>query len=375
MASNANLLVSPLQFSYDRRNGFHIQDRHQVYKRCDPKELHTLLIYDEEAAKYTKKGKLRKNPPRHTDPTHHFYSAQLTHYGLPSPTSKQAAKAALLEAYESEEGLTVPPHILQCEERLRAQYRAKEARLLEEENERWRRHCEKEEKQRVKRKRQEDDLVAEIEGATASKKKQQTDVKPLDIQKLAGSYIIVAPKISEGWNCQDPLQLKLALSSTAKHLWGTFNFDVFEGKMRSQSLDTPTTTNRTIRFHWRGRETGEGESTFGPENIAKFEFLPSGSFKGRMYWDSAGKFDIKGKLAEGGDGVGGLEGGVEEWKKGYWAITEANYNRECASRWGGWGGDSDDDEVEENSDTEREVEEDSDVGREDEEDFDTEREF
>ena len=199
--------------------------------------------------------------------------------------------------------------------------------------------------------------------------------KPLDIQKLAGSYIVVAPKVSEGWDCEGPLQLKLAPSSTAKHLWGTFNFGVFEGKMRSQSLDTPTKTNRTIRFHWRGRETGEGESTFGPENIAKFKFLPSGSFKGRMYWDSAGKFDIKGKLAEGGDGVGGLEGGVEDWKKGYWALNEANYDRECASRWGGWGGDSDDDEVEQNSDTEREREEDGDAGREGEEDWDTEREF
>ncbi|KAL8837397.1 MAG: hypothetical protein Q9176_005703 [Flavoplaca citrina] len=297
MASKPNSLVSSLHFSYDRLNGFHIQDRHQAYKRCDPEELHALLIYDEEAAKYTKKGKLRKNPPRHTDPTHHFYSAQLTHYGLPSSTSKQAAKAALLEAYKSEEGLIVPPHILQCEATLRAQHRAKEAKLLEEEEERWRKQCEQEEKQRVKRKRQEDDLVAEIEEAAACKKKQKTDVKPLDIYKLAGSYIIVAPKVSEGWDCEGPLQLKLAPSSTAKHLWGTFNFGVFEGKMRSQSLDTPTKTNRTIRFYWRGRETGEGESTFGPENIAKFKFLPSGSFKGRMYWDSAGKFDIKGKLA------------------------------------------------------------------------------
>ncbi|KAL8881003.1 MAG: hypothetical protein Q9198_001701 [Flavoplaca austrocitrina] len=316
MASKPNYLVSPLHFSYDRRNGFHIQNRHEIYKRCDPEELHALLTYDEEAAKYTKKGKLRKNPPRHTDPNHDFYSAQLAHHGLLSSPSKQAAKAALLEAYKSKEGLIVPPHILRYEERLRAQHRAKEARLLEEEEERWRKQCEQEEKQSVKRKRQEDDLVAEIEEAAACKKKHKGEPvispvirsywsttnamllqTPLDIQKLAGSYIIVAPKVSEGWDCEGPLQLKLAPSSTAKHLWGTFNFGVFEGKMRSQSLDTPTKTNRTIRFHWRGRETGEGKSTFGPENIAKFKFLPSGSFKGRMYWDSAGKFDIKGKLA------------------------------------------------------------------------------
>ncbi|KAL8875795.1 MAG: hypothetical protein Q9198_005896 [Flavoplaca austrocitrina] len=101
----------------------------------------------------------------------HQESAQLAHYGIPLSTTKQAAKAALLEAYESEQGLIVPQHILQCEERLRAQYRAKEARLLEEEEERWRKQCQQEEKQRVKRKRQEDDLIAEIEEANASKKK------------------------------------------------------------------------------------------------------------------------------------------------------------------------------------------------------------
>ena len=176
MASKPKSLVSPLRFSYDRRNGFHIQNRHEIYKRCDPEELHALLTYDEEVAKYTKKGKLRKNPPRHTDPNHDFYNAQLAHHGLPSSPSKQAAKAVLLEAYNSKTDLVVPPHILQCEERLRAQHRAKEARLLEEEEERWRKQCEQEEKQRVKRKRQEDDLIAEIEEASASKKKQKTDV-------------------------------------------------------------------------------------------------------------------------------------------------------------------------------------------------------
>ncbi|KAL9023478.1 MAG: hypothetical protein Q9180_008218, partial [Flavoplaca navasiana] len=253
--------VSSPPFSYDRHSGFHIydKDRHQVYKRHDPKELYALLTYDAAAAKYTKAGKLRKNPPKHTDETQHFYNAQLTHYGLSPTKSKQAAKVALLQVYESENNLTVPPHILKLEENLRSQFRAKEAKLLEEAISKRNEEYELEEKQRAKRKREEDAVVAEIEEAiiTSNKKQKKTHLKPLDIHNLAGTYLIVAPQVSEGWDCQGPLQLQLAPSSTAKHLWGTFDFGVFEGKMRSQPLITSTKPSRSIKFFWRGRETGE----------------------------------------------------------------------------------------------------------------------
>ncbi|KAL8880705.1 MAG: hypothetical protein Q9192_007963, partial [Flavoplaca navasiana] len=166
--------VPPLSsppFSYDQHSGFHIydRDRGRVYKRHDPKELYALLTYDAEAAKYTKAGKLRKNPPKHTDETHHFYNAQLTHYGLSPTKSKQAAKVALLEAYKSENNLFAPPHILNLEENLRSQFRAKEAKLLREAISKRNEEYELEQKQRAKRKRQEDAVVAEIEEAIVNR--------------------------------------------------------------------------------------------------------------------------------------------------------------------------------------------------------------
>ncbi|KAI4259157.1 MAG: hypothetical protein L6R42_004716 [Xanthoria sp. 1 TBL-2021] len=345
--------VSSPPFSFDSHNGFHIydKDRHQVYKRCEPKKLHDLLTYDEEAAKYTKAGKLRKNPPRHTDETQHFYVAQLTHYGLKPTKSKQAAKSTLLAAYDSEEGLLVPKHILRLEKDLESEFRAKQAVLLEKKKIKEEKQREQDEKQRQKRKRDEDTLLAEVEEASKSslsRKKQKGKPKQLDIHKISGTYTIVAKQVPDGWNCQGPLKLKLAPSSTARHLRGSFDFGVFEGKMRSSTKPKDS----IIRFHWRGRETGEGESTYGPENVATLEFLPNGIFKGRMYWDCLGEFDLQGKLEAGSSEDGDLEGGVEDWKHEYWSINDANYERERVGRWGGWAGDSDDDEVESNSDTE-----------------------
>lgn len=178
--------VSPPPFSFDSRSGFHIydKDRHQVYKRCEPKKLHDLLTYDEEAAKYTKAGKLRKNPPRHTDETQHFYVAQLTHYGLKPTKSKQAAKSTLLAAYDSKEGLLVPKHILQMEEDLESEFRAKQAVLLEKKKIKEEKQREQDEKQRQKRKRDEGTLLAEIEEASKSspsRKKQKS--KPVCLSR------------------------------------------------------------------------------------------------------------------------------------------------------------------------------------------------
>ena len=167
-------------FSYDTHSNFHIfdKDRGRPYKRCESKELYNLLTYDAEAAKYTKAGKLRKNPPNHRDETQYFYCAQLLHYGLKPLKSKSAAKKALLAAFgDSKTELRVPEHILKLEKELEAQFKAKEAVLLEAKEKAKEKEREIKEIAYKKRKREDDALIAEVQEqastAVGSGKKQK----------------------------------------------------------------------------------------------------------------------------------------------------------------------------------------------------------
>lgn len=147
------------------------------------------------------------------------------------------------------------------------------------------------------------------------------------------------------------MTLKFALSSTTKHVWGSFDFGVFEGKLRSSSSITPT--NNIISFVWRGRETGEGQSTYGAENVAEIEFLGKGKFRGSMYWDCLGRFELVGKRDEDASRNRVFAMNVPGWKSQFWAINDSSYERERVGRWGGGGGwgYGGDDEKESNSDT------------------------
>lgn len=129
--------------------------------------------------------------------------------------------------------------------------------------------------------------------------------------------------------------MELAPSSTASHLWGSFDFGAFVGKLRSCSSVTPT-NGSIIKFLWRGRETGEGVSTYDAENVAEFRFREDGKFVGTMYWDCLGEFNLVGIKDEPASRDRVLSEKVPEWKSEYWSLNEANYDRECEGRWGGW---------------------------------------
>lgn len=173
----------------------------------------------------------------------------------------------------------------------------------------------------------------------------------LDITRVSGAYVIAAPEVLDPEDFDGPLTLQLAPSTTAGHLWGSFDFGVVEGKLRSCSSINPT--NNVIRFLWRGRETGEGESTYGPRNFANFKFLPNGTFKGKMYWDCIGEFDLVGKLDATSSVNEDLADEVSGWKDEYWSLNESNYERERVGRWAGGGfHGGDDSEPESNSDSE-----------------------
>lgn len=177
----------------------------------------------------------------------------------------------------------------------------------------------------------------------------------LDAASLQGIYNIAAPKVSDGWDCDGPLTLTLASSVAGSHLWGSFDFGVFEGTLRSCSSLEPIDNN--IHFLWRGRETGEGETTYGDENVAEFKFLGDGKFSGSMYWDCLGTFDLVGKSDRAASHNLDFSGNVEIWKDEYWSINDSNYEAARVGRWGGgggWGYGGGESEEESNSDTDNE---------------------
>ena len=98
------------------------------------------------------------------------------------------------------------------------------------------------------------------------------------------------------------------------------------------------TADNSISLHWRGRETGEGESTFGDENIVRLYFMKGGMFKGTMYWNCCGEFEVIGKLNAGTFNKIEYSKKVTAWKSAYRELNEANYTRESAGRRGGGGG-------------------------------------
>ncbi|TRM67324.1 hypothetical protein BD626DRAFT_478292 [Schizophyllum amplum] len=103
---------------------------------------------------------------------------------------------------------------------------------------------------------------------------------------LHGVYNITCPYLASEWpdSCAgSPLTLRLAPSSTGRHLWGSFRFGIVEGTLRSTS-SPPFASATTISFAWRGRETGEdsvlGDTSDGTEG--EITLGEDGSVRGRL---------------------------------------------------------------------------------------------
>ncbi|KAI5892986.1 uncharacterized protein SCHCODRAFT_02677317 [Schizophyllum commune H4-8] len=99
----------------------------------------------------------------------------------------------------------------------------------------------------------------------------------------SGVYIINCPYLVDQWpdDCSGPLTLRLALSSTGRHLWGTFKFGIVEGVLRSTS-PPPFLPDTTITFDWRGRETGEYTVTWDEGNVGTVTLATDGTLRGTL---------------------------------------------------------------------------------------------
>jgi hypothetical protein len=143
---------------------------------------------------------------------------------------------------------------------------------------------------------------------------------------------VIAPELSDGWEISSPLKLRLCQSS-GRHIWGDFDFEIFTGTLRSETLSEPP--SNAIKFHWRGRQSGTGESTFDVKNVMEICFLDETTFRGSMYWDCYGTFEIAGKVDVERTRNQVLKKNIRAWKDQYRMLNEANYSEECSSRWSG----------------------------------------
>jgi hypothetical protein len=177
--------------------------------------------------------------------------------------------------------------------------------------------------------------------------------------EVTGKFQVIAPFLTEQWEdaTRDMMWLKLCPSSTNARLWGQFDFGVVSGIIRSTAL--PVQVGDSVKFYWRGRESGEGESTFGENNVGTINFLGGGKFRATMNWD-LGNFEFAGTKLEGAKGKISPKS-LRECKSTWRSINQSAYNRENRARWGAWGGDDDDAEQPASSDTTEGVESDAEV--------------
>ena len=284
--------IVPAPFTW--RNGLVVND----IKRCDSNDLYKLVSRGPGPI-LTKSGKPRVNQPK--EETNKFYQAQFVHYGLRQEKTKDAAKKSLLAAYKGGTELKVPEKTQKLEKDLELQFSIadKEAEIIDHAQNKVNLELRRQGWKRKVEAMRAEFLGAETEEPVATKGRkakrgkvigncvpksrssaESTKPNPLDASELEGVYRIFAPEIADQWEPIDDYSLTLKWSSTKSHLWGDFDFGIFEGTLRS---NTPfNNDDKTISFLWRGRETGEGETTYGPDNTATLTFQKSGLI-GEMY--------------------------------------------------------------------------------------------
>ncbi|KAJ7685548.1 hypothetical protein DFH06DRAFT_1029285, partial [Mycena polygramma] len=350
---------------------FYVQSSGYRLRRADATRLHSLLTYTAPPPVLTKAGKVAKRQPRpHEDESEEFYIAQLAHYGLQPAKTKEAAKRALLGAFGSKKTLSIPSKVLALEKEMCKEYKEANKLAKAKYQEEQKEEKKKEEEKRNKRKRERESAIENFLQEDNSRPVKKGKTQALKLQgsgELTGKFNVIAPFLTEQWEdaTRDTMWLKLCPSSTNARLWGSFDFGVISGVIRSATL--PAKVGDSVAFLWRGRDSGTGESTFGDDNVGTIKFL-SGGFKATMDWD-LGNFEFAGtKLASPKDKISPLS--LREWKTTWRSINESAYGRENRARWGGWGGDDDDAEQPAGSDTTEGAE--NDAERDDSDNYDFE---
>ena len=142
---------------------------------------------------------------------------------------------------------------------------------------------------------------------------------------INGIYDLSCPTVEREWSCHD---LTLVLSLDGTSVWGAYDLDAFTGIIFLPHRPWQASSTVSHEFTWRGRETGEGEMSFGDGCEGGISFLGNGRIEG---WIGVyGRCEFEGvRRVEGGTMVRSSRSMRDEWE-GYNAEA---YEEESIARW------------------------------------------
>ncbi|MCJ1425983.1 hypothetical protein MMC29_003884 [Sticta canariensis] len=145
---------------------------------------------------------------------------------------------------------------------------------------------------------------------------------------INGYYDIECPSLESEFD-SDHLSLILCLETP--RVWGAYDFGQFSGILHLPQRPYHPSED-PLPFHWRGRENGEGEMSFGEDCFGEIAFLGGGKIEGRIM-NLYGDCGFTGMRRPGPTVAPRSANSMREEWEGY---SEESYERERVGRWGGW---------------------------------------
>ncbi|KAJ3056197.1 hypothetical protein HK097_007803 [Rhizophlyctis rosea] len=302
MPAETNPTNSPSSPTFEyTATGLRAHINNHTFSRTDPELLHKALTSSRELS--AAEG---------------FYQAQVLLYGLERVDNEKAAKDSLLATYEKENGnLTVSKEVLELEQQLKEGYDIQ--------------HPPSKPKRKATGKSASEPAPkvaktvatasASATSASTSSANNEENHAP-ETPKITSHYEIKAPYFKDEWPdaTKRPFTFSIAQTPSGSEVWGTFDFGVVRGILRSTS-PVPTSCaapNNVLPFLWNGVEIGEDEPQVDEDQVGELRFLPGGKIEG---WIEGGFFEraeLSGEKTDGripADRVG-------KWQKTWKAIEQ-----------------------------------------------------
>jgi hypothetical protein len=156
----------------------------------------------------------------------------------------------------------------------------------------------------------------------------QTPPRSQPLGLLNGRYEITCPDL-EDWGYSSP-DFSLILTLDGTYLWGAYDFGMFNGILHLPTRPYDASGER-LEFTWRGRENGEGETSYGAGNDGWLEFFGGGRISGMISCYGDALFEgqrVSGNQTRSERDARSMR---DEWD-GY---NQENYDRANRARWGG----------------------------------------
>ena len=167
-----------------------------------------------------------------------------------------------------------------------------------------------------------------IKKESSIKKEPGADNQP-SLGLINGYYDISCPYLESQFP-HDTDSFSLILCLETPRVWGSYDLGQFRGILHlPQRPFEPSST--PLQFHWRGRELGEGEMSFGHDCFGEMAFLGNGRIAGML--NVFGVCEFTGVRRPGPTTAPRPAISMREEWEGY---NEDAYEAERTGRWGGW---------------------------------------